>query len=269
MTKLKIDSALIRFTDSKDFKELYFSLPDLCKGFDGEAKRLVNNWMRTRATLNFFGAWEQQFNSNFKVIEFDNLMRYAGDNTFSMSATKWIEQTGGKCIYLKKGRGGGTYGHILIALHFANWLSADFYLKFTESYFDLLENKYGKNAIDKEVKRTFARLNYPLQTEAVKLFIPLKADEEVQRRTYANEADMLNKIVFHYSAKEWRAMFPKKKGNQRDHATEEQVHVIANLEYLNSFLIKNGFDQEERFEILKNEAQQQLDFFAKYKQLDQ
>jgi hypothetical protein len=269
MSKLKLGDKIVRFTDGKDFKELYFSLPDLCKGFEGETKRLVNNWMRTRGTLNFFGAWEQQFNPNFRVIEFDNLMRYAGDNTFSMSATKWIEQTNGKCVYLKKGRGGGTYGHILIALHFANWLSADFYLKFTESYFDLLEDKYGAKAIDKEVKRTFARLNYPLHTEAVHLFIPLKADEEVERRTYADEADMLNKIIFHYTARAWREMFPDKKGNQRDHATEEQLHVLANLENLNAFLIKYGFDQEERFSILKNEAHHQLEFFAKYKKLQQ
>ncbi|MCB0630922.1 MAG: KilA-N domain-containing protein [Lewinella sp.] len=44
-----------------------------------------------------------------------------------MSVMKWIEQTRGESVYLKKGRGGGTYGHILVTLHFANWLSPKFY----------------------------------------------------------------------------------------------------------------------------------------------
>lgn len=268
MSKLKIDDRVIRFTENDDFKELYFSLPDLCTGFDGEAKDMISNWIRNRATLNFFGSWEKRFNSEFRVVEFDHLMRYAGDNTFTMSVTKWRTETNGKCVYVKKGRGGGTFGHILIALHFANWLSADFYLKFTESYFDLLEHRYGKDAIDKEVKRTFARLNYPLQTEAVQLFIPVKADVEVERRTYANEADLLNKIVFGQSAREWRDHNPKKKGNLRDHALVEQLHVLANLENLNAFLMKHGFHQEERFEILSNEARHQFQLFSKYKRLN-
>lgn len=191
-------------------------------------------------------------------------MRFAGDNTFSMSVSKWTNNINGKCIYLKKGRGGGTYGHILIALHFANWLSAKFYLQFTQSYFDLLENKFGKEAIEYEVKRMWAKLNYPLHNEAIKLLISNTFDKEVTRRKYADEADLLNIIIFHQTAREWRLSNPDKKGNMRDSGTRLQLHVLANLENLNQFLIKNGLDQEERFKILLTEAEHQFDFLSKY-----
>lgn len=268
MSKLKIGKNLdVRFTESEDFQKLYFSLTDLCANYDTEAKTLVQNWMRTYTTLEFLGVWEQEFGTDFNSIEFDAFLAESGSNTFSMTPTKWVKTTNAIGIYAKPGRGGGTYAHILIALHFANWLSAKFYLEFNKSYFGLLEDKYGRDAIDKEVKRTFARLNYPLHTKAVQLFIPSKADIQVQRRTYADEADLLNKIVFGQSAKEWRDKNPEKKGNQRDHTEVEQLHVLANLENLNAFLIKHGLEPEERFEVLSNEARHQFELFSKYKKL--
>lgn len=264
MERFEIDGMPVRYEGGEDWRQYYFSLPDLCRGFEGQAKDLISNWLRTRSTLNFMAEWERTHNPDFRVVEFDNLMRFAGDNTFSMSVTKWVENTAGKCVYLKKGRGGGTYGHILVTLHFANWLSAKFYLQFTQSYFDLLENKFGKDAIENQVKRMWAKLNYPLHTEAVKIFLPSKTDKEVARRRYADEADMLNLLVFHKTAKEWKLSHPDKSGNMRDYASSLQLHVLANLENLNQFLIKHGLDQEERFQVLQNEAEHQFDFLAKY-----
>lgn len=264
MEKLEIDGMPIRYVGDEEWQKFYFSLPDLCRGFEGEAKDLISNWLRTRSTLNFMAEWERKYNPGFRVVEFDNLMRYAGDNTFSMSVTKWVENIAGKCIYLKKGRGGGSYAHILVTLHFANWLSAKFYLQFTQSYFGLLEDKFGKDAIENQVKRMWARLNYPLHTGAVKLLVSSKADKEVERRQYADEGDMLNLLVFHETANEWRLRYPDRAGNMRDYATTLQLHVLANLENLNQFLIKHGLDQEERFQVLQNEAGHQFDLLAKY-----
>lgn len=167
MDKLQINNEIIRYEGGEQWQELYFSLPDLCRKF-GRPKELIANWMRTRSTLNFMGEWEQYYNEDFKVVEFDHLTRYAGDNSFSMSTRKWTRDINGKCIYLKKGRGGGTFGHLLVVLHFTNWLSAKFYLQFTRSYFTLLENRYGEKAVKQQVTRMWAKLNYPLHTEAVK-----------------------------------------------------------------------------------------------------
>ena len=87
MEKLEIDGMPIRYVGDEEWQKFYFSLPDLCRGFEGEAKDLISNWLRTRSTLNFMAEWERKYNPGFRVVEFDNLMRYAGDNTFSMSVT--------------------------------------------------------------------------------------------------------------------------------------------------------------------------------------
>lgn len=258
-----VDDKLIRYEGGENWQQLYFSLPDLCRGFDGKPKDLISNWLRTRSTLNFLGEWEQYYNSEFKVVEFDNLMRYAGDNSFFMSVRKW-NNLSGKSIYVKRGRGGGTFAHLLVTIHFANWLSAKFYLQFTRSYFKMLELRYGKDAIQQQVKRMWAKLNYPLHTEAVKLTIPKDADVEVVRRKFADEADLLNVIVFQKTALEWRNDNSKLKGNMRNYASELELHVLANLENLNQFLIKRGLNIEERYEALLSEAEHQFNLLSQY-----
>lgn len=102
---------------------------NLCANYESESKTLIQNWMRTFTTLEFLGAWEQSFGDKFNSIEFDAFLAKSGSNTFAMNPTKWVNKTSAIGIYSKRGRGGGTYAHILIALHFANWLSAKFYLK--------------------------------------------------------------------------------------------------------------------------------------------
>jgi hypothetical protein len=48
--------------------------------------------------------------------------------------------------------------------------------------------------------------------------------------TYANEADLLNTVLFGKTAKEWREENPTEKGNTRDYATLHQLLVFANME---------------------------------------
>jgi len=63
---------------------------------------------------------------------------------------------------------------------------------------------------------------------------------------YASEADLLNVALFGMTAREWRIQYPKKKGNMRDHASNEQLLVLANLESHNAQFIKEGLRQDER-----------------------
>ncbi|MDO5607401.1 MAG: hypothetical protein Q4G08_02985, partial [Capnocytophaga sp.] len=56
-----------------------------------EPKDVVKNWMRSRATIEFLGLWEQLNNPDFKGVEFDSFLYEAGSNTFTLSPTKWIE----------------------------------------------------------------------------------------------------------------------------------------------------------------------------------
>jgi hypothetical protein len=50
----------------------YISLTDIAKYRDAERTNyIIQNWMRTRNTIEFVGMWEQLHNPNFKSIEFD------------------------------------------------------------------------------------------------------------------------------------------------------------------------------------------------------
>ena len=76
--------------------------------------------------------------------------------------------------------------------------------------------------------------------------------------TYANEADMLNVVLFGKTAKQWKDENPNEKGNMRDVATLNQLLVLANLESYNAVLINQGKNQKERMELLRQLAVQQL-----------
>lgn len=76
--------------------------------------------------------------------------------------------------------------------------------------------------------------------------------------TYANEADMLNVVLFGKMAKQWKDENPTVRGNMRDVATLNQLLVLANLESYNAVLINQGKNQKERMELLRQLAVQQL-----------
>ena len=76
--------------------------------------------------------------------------------------------------------------------------------------------------------------------------------------TYADEADMLNVVLFGKTAKQWKGENPTAKGNIRDVATLNQLLVLENLESYNAVLIKQGKSQKERIELLRQLAIQQL-----------
>lgn len=46
--------------------------------------------MRSRATISFLGLWEKLHNPEFKVVDFDPILKIAGDNAFTMSPSRWI-----------------------------------------------------------------------------------------------------------------------------------------------------------------------------------
>ncbi len=69
---------------------------------------------------------------------------------------------------------------------------------------------------------------------------------------YANEADMLNVVLFGKTANS------TVKENLRDGATLNQLLVLANPESYNAVLIHQGKKQKERMELLRQLAVQQL-----------
>ena len=67
-------------------------------------------------------------------------------------------------------------------------------------------------------------------------------------------------IIFGFTAKAWREANPElaKKNNVRDFATINELTVLSNLESHNAQMIKEGKRKEERFKILQEIAEYQL-----------
>ena len=105
----------------------YISLADMIKSFGDES--IIANWLRNRNTIEFLGIWEQIYNPDFKLLEFEGFKKQAGLNSFWLSPKKWIETTNAIGLISKAGRyGGGTFAHKDIAFEFGSWLSAEFKL---------------------------------------------------------------------------------------------------------------------------------------------
>ena len=109
------------------------------------------------------------------------------------------------------------------------------------------------------LNREISKLNYRIHTDAIKdNLIPPELTPAQVAYTYANEADMLNVVLFGKTAKQWKDENSAAKGNMRDVATLNQLLVLANLESYNAVLINQGKMQKERMELLRQLAVQQL-----------
>ena len=89
-------------------EEDYICITDMARYKDSErTDYIIQNWLRNRNTIEFLGIWEQLNNPGFKPIEFDGFRKQAGLNSFSLTASRWIEATNaiglmGKWLRLKR-----------------------------------------------------------------------------------------------------------------------------------------------------------------------
>jgi len=231
----------------------YISLTDIAKYRDAERTNyIIQNWMRTRNTIEFIGMWEQLHNPNFKSIEFDAFKNEAGSNSFSLTPKRWIETTNAIGLISKSGRYGGTYAHKDIAFEFGSWISPTFKLYLITEYQRLKEIETNQYNLEWNVKRIISKANYLIHTEAIKNHIIPKTDYTKQTEwiAYADEADLLNVALFGCTAKQWRNANPElneKNLNIRDFASINELAVLSNLESLNAELIRNRISKEKRF----------------------
>ena len=215
--------------------------------------------MRNRDVIEFLGLWERLHNPDFKPLEFEGFRKQAGANAFTMSPKKWIEATDAIGIVSKAGRYGGTYAHSDIAMSFATWISPEFQLYIMKDYRRLKADENSRLSLNWNLNREISKLNYRIHTEAIKEnLIPPELTPTQVAYTYANEADILNVVLFGKTAKQWKDENPEVKGNMRDVATLNQLLVLANLESYNAVLINQGKKQKERMELLRQLAVQQL-----------
>lgn len=250
--------------------EDYISLTDMAKGKegDGRAADIIKNWIRNRSTLEFLGVWEQLNNQNFKVVEFDHFKSQAGLPSFVLSPGNWIEKTSAIGLFVKLGKYGGTYAHKDIAFEFGSAISPVFKLYLIKEYQRLKEIESNIYNLEWNVKRVLTKLNYTIQTDAVKDYIlpKLNIKKEKEWLTYAEEADILNVALFGCTAKQWRDSNPKYTldgKNLRDLASINELVIMSNLESANADMIRDGLNKLERFDKLSKIANYQKEILDK------
>lgn len=244
---------------TQDFENEFISLTDIARYKSDDPAAVIQNWMRNRDVIEFLGLWERLHNSDFNPLEFEGFRKQAGANAFTMSPKKWIEATNAIGIVSKAGRYGGTYAHSDIAMSFATWISPEFQLYIMKDYRRLKTDENSRLSLNWNLNREISKLNYRIHTDAIREnLIPPELTLAQVAYTYANEADMLNVVLFGKTAKQWKDENPTEKGNMRDAATLNQLLVLANLESYNAVLINQGKNQKERMELLRQLAVQQL-----------
>jgi len=254
----------IQVTVSYDDLNDYICISDMAKAKSGESRAadVIKNWLRNRVTLEFLGTWEQIYNPEFKVVEFDHFKLEAGLHTFTLSVSEWVDKTNAVGLFVKKGRYGGTFAHKDIAFEFASAISPVFKLYLIKEFQRLKEEEENPNKIEWNAKRFLSKNNYLIQTDIVKNYlIPQKNyKEDKEWLVYAEEADILNVALFGFTAKAWREANPElaKTSNVRDYATINELTVLSNLESHNATMIREGKNKSERFEILKEIANYQM-----------
>ncbi len=218
--------------------------------------------------------------SELKPVEFDTFRKQAGLNNFNLTPKKWIESTNAIGIISKSGRYGGTYAHQDLAFEFGAWISPMFKLLLIKEFQRLKEVETNQYNLEWNVKRILTKTNYQIHTDAIRdHIIPNKNyKQDTEWLVYAEEADLLNVVLFNCTAKDWRETnknHSDKGLNIRDFASINELVILSNLENINALLIEQKIAKEERFKQLNRIARAQLtalngkDFMKSIKRLSQ
>ena len=249
----------------------YLCITDIAKSKKGDSRAtdIIKNWIRSRTTLEFLGTWEQMYNPDFKVVEFDHFKMQAGLPSFVLSPGQWIEKTNAVGLYVKHGKYGGTFAHKDIAFEFCSAISPVFKLFLIKEFQRLKNDENDRLKLEWNFQRTLAKVNYRIHTDAIKEnLLPPTLTKDKINFVYADEADMLNMALFGMTAKQWREANPDAEGNIRDAASIEQLVVLSNLESINAVMIHQGLKQNNRLGQLNKIAITQMKSLIGDKNLD-
>lgn len=191
--------------------EDYISLTDIAKSSDEEPRFVIRNWLSTQNTIAYLGAWEALHNPDFNREGFRTVKDEFFEKPFSLTPTRWIEITNPVGIRSTSGRySGGTYAHKDIALNFCYWLSPVFQIYLIKEFQRLKQDESDRLNLEWNLKRTLAKVNYRIHTDAVKNhLVPLKIqDKKLEGLYYASEADLLNIALFSMTAKNGEREIP-------------------------------------------------------------
>ena len=145
-------------------------------------------------------------------------------------------------------------------------ISPVFKLYLIKEFQRLKEEENNLHKVEWDAKRFLSKNNYLIQTDAIKHYIIPNCNyrDDLRWLPYAEEADLLNVALFGFTAKAWRESNPElaKHSNVRDYATINELTVLSNLETHNAQMIREGQLKEERFRILKEIADYQMQILS-------
>jgi hypothetical protein len=256
-----VEGSEIRFYNEQE--DDFLSLTDIARKFNERTDQVILNWMRTRSTVEFLGAWEMLHNAGFDAEQFEQIRNQTGSAAFVLSVRDWVGNTHAVGIRAQTGRYGGTFAHRDIAFEFLSYLNPTFKLYVIKEFQRLKSEEavQAKKELDWNLKRMLAKVNYRIHTEAVREYLipPRLTYTKSEGIYFASEADLLNKALFGLTAREWRLANPEMRGNMRDYASAEQLLVLSNIENLNAEFLHQGMPQHERLNRLNEVAIYQLE----------
>jgi len=238
----------------------YVSITDIAKKNDRDRPaELIRRWLRNQSTINFLATWEEVHNPNFKVAQMNHFKNYASLNRNFISTKIYLEQTQAIGITAKAGRFGGTYAHPDIALNFCYWLSPEFQVYLLKEFQRLKEEEALRIGDPFNIKRFLTAGTYSLLVNS----LLSKVDERLlthpqpykKRLPFAAEANMINEIVFGFTAKQWRLNNPDAPTdrNQRDYANVLDLVTLNCLEVIDAMLIQWDVESlEERKKFIQD-----------------
>lgn len=241
----------------------YISLTDLAYYSNKkDPSGVIRNWMSNRNSFEYYGLWELINNESFNSVEFHRIkIEEAPYNRFTMTPKRWKDNFNAIGIIPSAGKYSvGTFAHPDIAFEFASWLSPEFKLYLIKEFERLKSNEAYQEKIEWQANRILSKVNYIVQTDAIKNYIVPTLTEKQKNYIYANEADVLNVALFGITAKEWRENNPKlsKNGNIRDYTDLLHLVILNNLENTNAELIRKEIPQKERLISLNESARNQM-----------
>lgn len=139
--EIEINGLIISMETVQD--DDYISLTDIASDAERKPAYIIRDWLRNGKTLLFLEEWEKLHNPDFKVAQMHHFRLQAQSSRSSISPSAYIEQTNAIGLLNKSGRGGGTYAHRDIALHFCNYYEPVFYVYMIKAFQKLIEERHN------------------------------------------------------------------------------------------------------------------------------
>lgn len=266
---LTVQGVTVRLLSEQHKK--YICISDIAKQFSPKPETIYRVWMRSRATIEFLGTWEEVFNENFNLLEYDRIVADTQKEVFDITFSEWIERTRAIGIQEIFGKKGGIFAHTDIAYDFCTFLSPRFKIYLLKEFQRRRAEENDPENKQWDLRRELTKASHEIHTDAIREHLSPIIDWHTKREVpiFASEMDLLNQAVFGMTAREFKLFKPEYKGNLRDYATTEQLEVMNGLQHLNAGLIEQGLTQGERFQILYRRARRSVDILETNKTFQQ